>query len=126
MPKQIKSDLPQESWNKKRLILLGIFLAILIIGGLELRTYYLADNDSRVAGAKISPVPTIVLPSSRNISEGVQNSVLNIKQEIEKINVSEIATSSPQVQKVLNDIKALPAVPGEQAKDMCIKLCNSL
>lgn len=126
MSKQTKPDLPQESWNKKRLIVLAILLLVLIIGGLELRSYYLVDTDSRVAGASISPVPTIVLPSSQNISEGVQNSVLNIKQEIEKINVSEIATSSPQVQKVLNDIKDLPSVPGQQAKDMCVKICNSL
>lgn len=128
MPKQTKAEFPQESWNKKRLIVFIVLLVAFIIGGWQLKLYVLGDNvgDKQVAAAKISPVPTIVLPSGKNISQGLENSILNIKEELGSINVSEIATSSPQVQKVLNDIKALPAVPGQQAKEMCVKLCDNL
>lgn len=128
MAKQSKADFPQESWNKKRLLISLILVIVLIVGALELKVYVLGkDYESEdIKGVSISPAPTIVLPSAENVSQGIGKSILNIKQELDSINVQEIATSSPQVQKILNDIKELPAVPGQQAKDMCVKLCENL
>jgi hypothetical protein len=36
----------------------------------------------------------------------------------------EVASSSPQVQKILNDIKALQQYPANQIKDLCRKICG--
>lgn len=134
MPRAVKADFPQEKWNKKKIILTFIILILLIIGGLKLKDYLLNSNSSpggsstseSVKGASVSVGPTVTLPSAQDIGAGLQSDLNNVKKEIGNINVQDLATSSPQIQKVVNDIKALPAVPGQQAKDICLKICNGL
>lgn len=132
MPKTLKTEFPQEQWNKKRVALVGLIAVLLIAGAFGVKNYVLGSNDSStnftsdVKGAKVSTGPTITLPSVQSIGQGTVGSINNIKDEINKINVQELATSSPQVQKILNDIRALPSVPGQQAKEMCLKVCSGL
>lgn len=130
----VKTEFPAEKWNKKRVIFAILVILFLIIGGLELKAYVLdSDNSNSVSnpkadvrGTNVSPSPTIDLPSAESIGQGAIQNLNNIKQEINNINVQDLATSSPQIQKIVNDIKALPSVPGQQAKDICLKVCNGL
>jgi len=136
-----KVEFSQQSWDKKKILLTVLVLAGLIIAGLGLKNYLLDSNGSNlnstpntpntqssVKGSNISstPTPTITLPSAQSIGQEALGSINNIKQEINKLNVQELATSSPQIQKIVNDIKGLPNVPGQQAKDICLKVCNGL
>lgn len=132
---KVKSDFPVEQWNKKRLIVLIIALGVLIVGGLELKNYLLGSDSPEISnfstqknvkGASISPVPTISLPTAKDIGQNLEGGISNIKNELNNIKVQEIATSSPQVQKVLNDIKELPSVPGKEVCSSLLKLCNGL
>lgn len=138
MPKTLKTEFPAEQWNKKRVVLTILVFLLLVAGAYAVKTYVLGSNDSNlspgsnsnsrdnVKGASVTPTPTITLPSMQSIGQGALGNINNIKDEINKINVQELATSSPQVQKILNDIKSLPSVPGQQAKDICLKVCNGL
>ncbi len=129
----LKSEFPQEQWNKKRLVLAVLITLFLVIAGLGLKSYLLGSEypqssnvNKNVQGTSTSAAPTITLPTANDVSQGVGRSINNIKKEIEKINVQDLATSSPQIKKVLDDIRALPSVPGQKAKDVCLNLCNGL
>lgn len=132
----IKTEFPAEKWDKKKIIMAIFILIFLAVGGIGVKTYLLDSTFSKsigdpslskeIKGTSISPSPTASLPSARQIGEGVVQNLNNIQEEISKINVQELATSSPQIQKIVNDIKALPSVPGQQVKDICIKVCSGL
>ncbi len=112
-------------WDKKRIILFLVAAAALIIIGFELRTLLSGDNaasnqslNQNVKGAAIQPAPSI--------QKGIQDQISNLKNEAQNINVVDIASSSPQVQKVINDLKAIKNYPKNQLKDTCQQICNGL
>lgn len=69
---------------------------------------------------------SIAVPLLNTSSQTVQTKIEELKKEAAKVDVQEIASSSPQVQKVLNDLKALENAPKNQAKQTCQQICNSL
>lgn len=128
-----------EKWNKKRVVI-GLFtLAVLIAGLISLKILVLdknkaitgssADNVGSVKGANTSNVtstqnsPQVTAP---DLNSTLQNQVNTIQQEISNLNLAEIASSSPQVQKVINDMKTLQNLPRDQAKSACQQICNGL
>jgi uncharacterized protein involved in exopolysaccharide biosynthesis len=117
------SEINKETWNKKR-VFLGIFLLVLlIIGGGYLFRDKIFISSSRqlksVEGASTSTVDT-----AANVQETVKEKIDNLKQEVSGLNLMEVASSSSQVQKILNDIKALQQYPANQIKDLCRKICG--
>ena len=114
------TEINKETWNKKR-VFFGIFLlALLIIGGGYLfRDKIFPRQLKSVEGASTSRVDT-----AANVQEAVREKIDNLKQEVSGLNLMEVASSSPQVQKILNDIKALQQYPENQIKDLCRKICG--
>jgi hypothetical protein len=116
-----------ETWNKKRIIIAIILVALLVVGGCLLKVYVLDKNSSGIKkSVKSASVEVGNLdPDSKIDVQGVvRERINNLKQEVSGLNVLEIATSSPQVQKILNDIKALEQYPANQIKDICRKICG--
>lgn len=136
MQKTQKAEFAADKWDKKKIVLTILISILLVVGGLGLKKYVLGEatqgeilqnSESKdVKGANVSAAPTISLPSARQIGEGVGQNINNIKQEINNMNVADLATTSPQVKKILDDIKALPNYPANQAKEICLNLCNGL
>lgn len=135
----------QETWDKKKIIIFIIVLGIIVGGGFYFKTKYLGNlqkqsiisskSSQEVAGESIgsddskdsttnSKESFSSIPSS--IKNNVQEKLDSIKQQITNLNAMDIATSSPQVQKIINDIKALEQYPSNQAKEICQKICSSL
>lgn len=73
-----------------------------------------------VEGAKV-----VSLPSSKDIQKNVEEKLETIKEEVSSLKPLDVATSSPQVQKVLNDIKTLEQYPRNQAREICENICKS-
>lgn len=126
MMEEVKSQ-GESTWNKKRIFFAIFLLVLLIVGGYFFKTRVLSENSSPVAksvkgiGAKEAikePEPGI------NIQEAVRERIDSIRQEVSGLNIVEIASSSPQVQKVLNDIKSLEQYPINQAQEICKKICG--
>lgn len=126
----------QESWNKKRLIIFSLFLVILL--GTIFKIFVLdknktpvynaiisGKNSGKVEGISTEDNQTVEQKASLPVQSIVENRLNEIRREVSKLNVSEIASSSPQVQKVLNDLKALENYPKNQAKEACLNLCNN-
>lgn len=65
---------------------------------------------------------TFSLPSSTDI----QNQIQNIQQQVTHINVADLASSSPQIQQIIQQVEKLPSTPINAAKAACINLCNNL
>lgn len=115
------------SWNKKKIFVAGFLLVLLIVGGYLFKTRVLGENLSQqsksVKGAATKEKNTE--PEFKiNIQEAVREKLNNLKQEVSGLNMLEIASSSPQVQKILNDIKALEQYPTNQVKEICKKICS--
>ena len=137
-----------ETWDKKKIF---IALSCLIFAGfliytannyfsfnLKLKGQESLTKKAEVAGVETqenqSKIPDYQKPninfSADSIQEKIQGSAqerLNIiKKQVEELSVSDIASSSPQVQKVIKDLQSLQNYPKDQAKQMCENICKSL
>lgn len=139
-----ESEFEDQEWDKKKILLTIITVAAILGIGYSAKTYFLdkntqssipmlgqvkgiqKENDDSSSKQIINDPVLSGAPVSLPSKEDVQQRLEQIKKEIQTINVVEIASSSPQVQKVLNDIKALEQYPGSQTKQMCENICKSL
>lgn len=117
----------KESWDFKKIFTFLLVLGLIVFG---LKTMVLGQNSSSVP--QIQGVVTKdntrvenLLPREE-IQKDVQEKLMELQKEANSINVVEIATSSPAVQKVLNDFKNLQNLPQSQAKQACFKICEGL
>ena len=118
-----------ETWNKKRIIIAIAIITLLIIGGILLKNSILGTKFSPssflksvkgVSSQKVDkPVP---LPIKATIQEKLDT----IKKDINSLNIVDIASSSPQVQKIINDLNSIKDYPKNEAKDLCQKICGGL
>ena len=120
-------EAPKEEvqWDKKKIILF-LIAAILLIGiGFEAKDLILGANVSPAVSIQkpdIKGAATQVVPDIKN---NVQNQLDTLKTEAQSIDLVQIASSSPQVQKVVNDLRALQDYPKNQVKATCQQICNS-
>ena len=124
------------SWDKKKIIAALLFLVLLGYGvkifAFDSHKDLKSSNSSKsVIGTsiekKITPTdqPEDLFSQRFNLQKTLQDKLEDIKAEVQHINIAEIASSSPQVQKALNDLKALEQYPKNQAKELCQKICSS-
>lgn len=128
----------QETWDIKRIIV-GVILATATVAGVGYGVKALVANRQEhaspskpqqpfksVEGVRAEPTQEPqFLPTSREVQAAVEDKVEDIKREVGNLKVEDIATSSPQVQKILKDIQALQQYPKNQAKELCENLCKS-
>jgi len=110
----------EESWNKKRI---GIALIIfLLLAGSVI--YLFKSNMPITKPQRVQDKK--VLASDQNLESIIQGKVQAIKQQAVNINVEEIASSSPQIQNLINDLKALQNLPSSRVKEACYNICKGL
>lgn len=120
-------------WDKKKILIFLFTVFVLIILGFELKTIILGENYSQdnslskslnknVKGLETEKIPL----KSSSIKQNIQNEINNLKAEAQNINIVDIASSSPQVQKIINDLKALQSFPETQLRQTCEKICSGL
>ena len=123
-----KKDEDQWQWDKKRILIISFFALVLGLIVWELRGFITPENSS-ILGKK-SEIKQVEKPDIKapniNFSADVGSKVEEIKENIENLSPEEIASSSPQVQKVLNDIGQIKNLPVNQARDACIRICSAL
>lgn len=117
----------EESWNKKRILIAT--LAIFAIGGAvyvfrgSIFPQSFFQNNKKETPSKESVLST---KSEPNLQEVLEKQIESIKKEVNAINIDEIASSSPQIQKIINDVGSLEKLPQSQLKDACFKICSGL
>lgn len=114
------------SWNKKRIFIAIFLLALLITGGYFFKTKILVGSSQQAKLVKgISTQVKTAEPEFKiNVQEAVREKINSLKEQVSGLNMLEIASSSPQVRKILNDIKSLEQYPVNQAQEICKKICG--
>lgn len=128
MKEQKKKE--EVEWDKKKIILFLIVLFLLLIGAYQLKPLILGDDlsskqlqnsyEKQIRGVNIQEPPV------QSLRNNVQEQINNLKEDAQSIDVVEIASSSPQVQKIINDLKAIQNYPSSQIKEVCEKVCSGL
>lgn len=125
----------EEPWDVQKIILsLFVFIGI-IIGGIYIKQSLFDHETTRIKGAKVQlkdkeetssteekESPNISYP---NLQNEFQKKLNQVQNEIEGLSLGEIASSSPQVRKILKDVESLQEYPANQARQMCENICRS-
>ena len=126
-----------ETWNKKRIIVSFALIILLAVGAFFLKGYILSSSlfNSGVATKDVKGASTVdesAIDNSNTDSQPlpdvqkiVQEKLDTVKQELTNINVLDVASSSPQFQKIINDIQALQQYPHDQLKNVCKMICGN-
>lgn len=112
----------EESWNKKRVGIAFIVLLFLAGGAIYLLRNSLFFNTK----PQVAQNQKVLSVSDYNLEDVVQKQMQMIKQQAANINVEEIASSSPQIQNLINDLKALQNLPKDKVKEACYNICKGL
>jgi len=119
----------EEVWDKKKIAITIVAIVLLLIG-LVVFTGMLNTKDTTKKETGLSIKQSVkgmeAEKEIQNIKEVLGEKIEEITKEASSINIAEIASSSPQVQKVINDIKELEKYPSDQAKGICQEICDSL
>lgn len=118
-------------WDKRKIFLFSLLCLFLLFAGFEIKSFILDKNinypqkQDSIVSENVKGVSTIN-SSTDGIKNTIQENINALKKQASDINVTEIATSSPQVQKLINDLKALQNYPQSGLKDACFKICNGI
>ncbi|GEM_PF-1270472 len=139
-----------EQWDKKKIIV-AVILFFFFAGSVYAGRGYFVDKNTPAPQQKISVkssesvagVKTQATKDEKESSEtedqaspfsftpstirsDVQQKIDILKEQVTSLKVEDVASASPQIQKVINDLKALEQYPKNQAKQMCETICKSL
>lgn len=117
----------KESWNKKRIFAALFCIMLLAIGGYFFKTNVLGEKSVKGAAVKEETNSKNSKTNSKlnvNLPQVIKDKLEGLKQEVTHLSVEDIASSSPQIRKILNDIKALEQYPTNQARELCKQICS--
>ena len=117
-----KSRIKKEEsvWDKRKIVFFTIIIIILLILGYSFKNSILGNSYKLPTQKASGNVPAL------NFKKNVSDQINLLKEEASNINLVDVATSSPQVQKVINDLKAMKDYPNNQLKQTCVNLCSKL
>jgi hypothetical protein len=119
----VKNKPQKESeWDKKKIIFITVIVFILLISVFWIKDLVLGKNTQ--SGEMTRKVKGISIQS--DVRKNVADQINTLKEEAGNINLVDIATSSPQVQKIINDLKAIKDYPNNQLRQTCINMCSKL
>jgi hypothetical protein len=126
--------LQEEVWDKKKIVLGIVVAGTILFSAYKIKTLVLDTKEDlkreekisrqEVEGASTIARPEIDLPTKEDIQEDLVEKVTVIKEEIQRLKLEEVATSSPQVQKIIKDIQSIEDYPKNQARQMCQEICS--
>ncbi len=117
----------EESWNKKRILI--ALLALVAVGGVlyafrgSIFSQILPHNNKKEIPSSQS---VLSIKSGSNVQDVLEKQIESLKKEAGNININEIASSSPQIQNLINDFKALQNLPKDKTKEACYNICKGL
>jgi len=124
-----KIEAPEEPWDIGKIIATVATLILCIFGGIYIKQNFFDVKQSAVKGTQSHVDEKDVKTSSEsakqspisypNLQTEIQKRISQVKNEADNLSITEIASSSPQIQKILNDIKSLQNYPGNKAREIC-------
>ncbi len=125
--KKVKEENDFE-WDKKRISVGLIILAIGFIGFMEIKDRVFTNPAVLGTSAvnKSTQVQELIEAPKINLESDINTKIGDLKESVNALNADDVASSSPQIQKVLNDIQGIKDLPANQAKDACMKICSGI
>jgi hypothetical protein len=118
---KVKKQHDESEWDKKKIILFVGLVLILLLTGISIKEMFLGSSYTPKAAQGITAsIPQI------NVKKNVQDQINALQKEAQNINLVDVATSSPQVQKVIHDLQELKDYPNNQIKQTCVNICSKL
>ena len=129
MKKENEVEQNQE-WDLKRIVIAAALIIVGVVVVLDVKHSFL-DQNQGILGAAIQNKPVeVIKPNIKspnlNVSSQIGDKIDQIKSNVSNIDPAQIATSSPQIQKVLRDIQGIKDLPADQAKQQCLKICSGI
>ncbi len=128
-PKKKEKEDDGLEWDKKRIVLTLFFGLVAILIAWELKKMLLPNTnilgESTVKTASEIEKPDIETPDV-DLESRVGSRISDIKESIVNLDPEEVASSSPQIQKVLKDIQGIRDLPAEEARNTCHKICSGI
>ena len=119
-----KLEVVNESWDIKKILILIVFAVLLAFG---FKTFVLDQNVSQFSKAKSVHVEGVSnFSPPQDLQQDLQTKFNDLKEEVNNLNVVDVATSTPAVQKILNDFKNLQNLPKTQCEQALSKICDGL
>jgi|GEM_PF-2801642 len=79
-------------------------------------------STKREAQTKIDPGVKI----TKEMQDSAQERLEKIKEQVSELSAADLMTSSPQIEKVMQDLESLKHYPKNQVKDACRNICEGL
>lgn len=116
-------------WDKKRLVIALVLVAITLFASKQAKSMFF-PNTNILGESTVKKASEIEKPEVEGPDVGLESNVTSkfedIKDSIVNLNPEEVASSSPQIQKVLNDIQGIKNLPADQARNTCLKICSGI
>ncbi len=125
MPQNKKEKKPEIDWDKKKIFLFAVGLVVLLIVLVNAKSMILGETYKPAPKTKVD-LPQVKGISTQDISNNVRKTIEDLQTQANNLDVVEVASSSPQVQKILNDLKSLQNLPKNEIKNVCDNICNKL
>lgn len=116
-----QEEIEVEVWNFKRIIVSLMVITLLVIGSY---VFFVKDNStiSMVLGLTTSrEKPKPISIKGVNLTEKLEE----IKSQVNNLDVKDLAESTPQYKKLIQDLQGLSELPKNQAKEACYNVCKS-
>lgn len=127
---------PEEKleWDKTKIVIACVVVIGLIGTGLFFKNFFLPSQSvhtqQSVRGISFSQSQensiSSDLPSIKSIGQGVQQEIKSLQKQAQTISLEEVASSSPQVKQIIQQLQALPHLPQSVAKQTCEQICGKL
>ena len=110
---------------------LGGFLAIIAIIVIFAGIKYLNNGNGKVAGVNTDTkkeqqeLQVEKERAKENVKGDLNKRLEKIKSDINELNALDVTTQSPQVKKIIEDLKSLQNLPKDQAKNVCQQVCSN-
>lgn len=124
-----KEEFNSEEWDKKKIIITSFFAIVAILAAAEIKGTFFPGSVGVLGESTNKPTPIKkpdMKPPKFNVVSEVGSTINEIRKNIEELSAEEVATTSPQIQKVLQDIQGIKDLPTNQARDMCLKICSGI
>lgn len=116
-------------WDKRRIIIAFALVAFVLFGLRQAKGMFFPNTnilgESTVKKASEIEKPEVGGPGV-DLESNLTSKFDDIKENIVNLDPEEIASSSPQIQKVLKDIEGLKDLPSDQARNTCMKICSGI
>lgn len=125
----------ESSWDFRKIFAGFLTIGILGIGIFWAKDTYLSQYFPHSRNGEVQGVSTeaddpekykMSIPTADNLQSAVEDKMTDIRKQLSELSPEDVASSSPSVKKLLQDIEGIKQYPQNQVKETCMNFCSRL